>query len=257
MRITEVITQKLDFRDFYEKHLTRFRAAGGGEQASGLCPFHDDRTPSFSVNIRSGLFNCFACGIKGNVFQFYMRHKGVDFKTALRELGKLAGAWGVEQQVTASYEYKEPRGKTLYLKQRLEPGYDGRSKTFVFKHEENGIWVKGRGCDPILYNLPEVVQANQVFIVEGEGKVELLKKWALVGTCLDSGARSPWREEYADILKGKEVIVVPDNDVPGRQYAERISSALYGVTANIKIVELPGLQEGEDIINWKGNENGK
>lgn len=257
MKPTEIIMRNLDFRDFYERRLARFRVGGDGKQGYSLCPDHNDRNPSFSVNLKTGLFYCFACGTKGNVFQFYMRQNRVDFKTALRELGKLTGTWGVEQQVTACYEYKGPTGKTLYRKERLEPGYDGRSKTFVFKHEENGIWVKGRGCDPVLYNLPEVVQSNQVFIVEGEGKVELLKKWALVGTCLDSGARSPWKESYTQFFENKEVVVVPDNDEPGKQYADRISSALYGVTAKIKIVELPGLQEGEDIINWKGNENGK
>lgn len=247
---SERVLQKLDVKALYEEHLQRTRLYG--RQLSGLCPFHNDRNPSLSANIETGLFYCHACGTKGNVFQFYMKLKEVDFNTALRELGAIAGVWNEEQQVTASYKYKDPTGKTLYVKERIEPGYNGRGKTFVFKHEEDGVWVKSRGCEPVPYNLPEVIQANQVFFVEGEGKVELLRSWGLVGTCLDSGARSPWKAEYTTFFENKEVVIVPDNDEPGKQYAAMVSSALYGVAATIKIVDLPGLQEGEDILDWKG-----
>ena len=45
----------------------------GRDQLIVHCPFHDDATPSLSVNTAAGLFNCFACGEKGNGFDLYMK----------------------------------------------------------------------------------------------------------------------------------------------------------------------------------------
>lgn len=52
------------------------------------CPFHDDSTPSMSINVESGLYNCFGCGSKGSAMNFYMKTRGVDYKTALKDLGE-------------------------------------------------------------------------------------------------------------------------------------------------------------------------
>ena len=49
----------------------------------GLCPFHEDKNPSLSVDRNKGLFNCFGCGAGGDVFDFVMKKQGVEFKEAL------------------------------------------------------------------------------------------------------------------------------------------------------------------------------
>ena len=54
-----------------------------GASWMGLCPFHEDKNPSLSVDRSKGLFNCFGCGAGGDVFDFVMRHQGVEFKEAL------------------------------------------------------------------------------------------------------------------------------------------------------------------------------
>jgi len=88
-----------------------------------------------------------------------------------------------------------------------------------------------------------------------------LHEWGLTATCLDSGSNSPWRAEYSEAFKGKEkVIILPDNDKPGRDYALRIANALYGKIDSLKVIELPGLSEKGDIINWTatpGNDKNK
>ena len=63
----------------------------GKGQALVSCPFHQDESPSLSVNLSAGLFHCFACGSKGNGFDLFMKVRGCDFKTALHELEDRAG----------------------------------------------------------------------------------------------------------------------------------------------------------------------
>lgn len=61
-----------------------------GVSYMGLCPFHSEKTPSFSVNPSKGLFHCFGCGKGGDVFTFVQEHNGMSFPEAVRYLaGKL------------------------------------------------------------------------------------------------------------------------------------------------------------------------
>jgi hypothetical protein len=54
-----------------------------GREFSGLCPFHNERTPSFTVNDGKGFYHCFGCGEHGSAIDFVMRHQGKDFKEAV------------------------------------------------------------------------------------------------------------------------------------------------------------------------------
>ena len=240
-------------RAFYQLYVNSLKSSNGSAQGLGLCPFHDDHTPSFSVNYTQGFFNCFACGEKGDIFDFYQKLRSVDFKTALSEIGKMNG--GVmpqsEPQRVAVFEYRCIGGYLLYTKERYEPARDGNRKEFFFKHKKSGKQMMGRGCSPVLYNLKDVSFAEVVYFVEGEGKADVLKGWGLVAASLDSGANSPWHDEYFGCMeKAKEVIIIPDNDKPGRAYGERIALELFDKVDSVKIVELPGIEEKGDIIDW-------
>jgi len=62
-----------------------------GRNFFGLCPFHPEKSPSFSVNPDKQIFHCFGCGVGGNVFTFIQRQQGVSFPEAVRLLAKRAG----------------------------------------------------------------------------------------------------------------------------------------------------------------------
>jgi len=62
-----------------------------GNRFVGLCPFHTERTPSFSVSPDRQLFYCFGCHVGGNVFTFIMKMEGLTFPEAVRRLGQRAG----------------------------------------------------------------------------------------------------------------------------------------------------------------------
>jgi DNA primase len=62
-----------------------------GRNHLGLCPFHAEKTPSFTVNEERGLFHCFGCGVGGTVFTFLMRADRIDFREAVEILARRAG----------------------------------------------------------------------------------------------------------------------------------------------------------------------
>ena len=62
-----------------------------GQNYWGCCPFHNEKTPSFSVNEDKGFYHCFGCGEHGDIISFVMKSENVDFKTAITELAAAAG----------------------------------------------------------------------------------------------------------------------------------------------------------------------
>jgi len=70
---------------YYTGELGALKGRGAWRQA--LCCFHEERSPSLSVNVESGHFRCFACDAKGDLLAFHMRRHGLDFKSACKALG--------------------------------------------------------------------------------------------------------------------------------------------------------------------------
>src|ERR687897_261976 len=62
-----------------------------GRSFKGLCPFHQEKTPSFIVFPESQNFQCFGCGKGGDIFTYFMLTENLEFREALRELGRRAG----------------------------------------------------------------------------------------------------------------------------------------------------------------------
>ena len=77
--------------DIVEVIGTQVRLRRAGRNFVGLCPFHNEKTPSFSVNQERGLFHCFGCGAGGTVFDFLMRIEGLTFPEAMQSLAKQYG----------------------------------------------------------------------------------------------------------------------------------------------------------------------
>ncbi len=80
-----------------------------GKNYLGLCPFHSEKTPSFTVNEEKGIFHCFGCGAGGNLFNFLMRANQMTFPEAVREVAKRYGIALPERELSP----EEKRRKTL------------------------------------------------------------------------------------------------------------------------------------------------
>ncbi|MCB9849743.1 MAG: DNA primase [Phycisphaerales bacterium] len=84
----EEIRQRVDLVDVVSEHVALKR---GGRDFIGLCPFHQEKTPSFSVSPAKQIFKCFGCGAGGDVFSFIQMRESVDFVEAMRILADRAG----------------------------------------------------------------------------------------------------------------------------------------------------------------------
>ncbi len=87
-----------------------------GVNNQGLCPFHQEKSPSFNVNSARQIFHCFGCGVGGNVFSFLMRMEGVSFPEAVRRLGEKVGVEVEEEAVSADeIRRREERERVLRI----------------------------------------------------------------------------------------------------------------------------------------------
>src|SRR6185436_677931 len=115
----ERVRDAIDFAELVGAR-TELRAAGQ-RRLTGLCPFHDERTPSFGIDPVEKLYHCFGCGAGGDVFKWVMELEHVGFGEAL-EL--LADRYNVQLERTAAYyvrllwESEEAAVARAYLEQR-------------------------------------------------------------------------------------------------------------------------------------------
>ena len=100
--LVDVIHEKILLSDFIGRKITLVKK---GNDFLGLCPFHSEKTPSFTVSDDKGFFHCFGCSAHGDVISFVMQKESVDFKEALKILAAEAGInirdyGGFEKKVT-------------------------------------------------------------------------------------------------------------------------------------------------------------
>ncbi len=84
----DAISARIDATDVIGRYVQLKRR---GRKATGLCPFHGERTPSFTVDQEKGLWYCFGCGEGGSVFSFLMKIEGLNFPQAVQRLGEEVG----------------------------------------------------------------------------------------------------------------------------------------------------------------------
>jgi putative DNA primase/helicase len=167
----------------------------------------------------------------------------------------------------ATFEYLDEGGAIAFAVDRFE--FQNPDGSFVLK--ENGkrrkifpqrqpdprdknSWLFNVTDAPIIpYRLPELIEAvankRTIYIVEGEAKVNLLWGWSVPATCCAGGAKK-WLPEHSEFLRGADVVILPDNDAPGRKHIGVIGSSLQGVANSIRVVDLPNLPPKGDIIDW-------
>ncbi len=133
-----------------------------GSSWMGLCPFHEDQTPSLSVDASKGLFNCFGCGEGGDVFDFVMRHQHTDFPGALKYLKEFSGSVGVQKVLTPKTVLSQKDSSVqTYVSGEAKGGVDLSDITGFYRRELSGsleavAYLKKRG----LFNLELIEQFN-------------------------------------------------------------------------------------------------
>lgn len=159
-----------------------------------------------------------------------------------------------QKRVVATYGYTDANGELLYEVVRYRPK-DFRQR----RRDERGEWVWTIKDIPEdqrpLYQLPQVIKAvaegRTVWVVEGEKDAENLQWEVPIGDVVttNSGGAQYWKPHHAETLKGANVVVVPDNDAPGRQRATSILTSLTGLARSVKVLSVPdGHKDASDAL---------
>jgi putative DNA primase/helicase len=226
-----------------------------GSEFRAPCPIHQGTRDSFAVNAKTGTWFCHSeCDRGGDLLNLEMELSGVDFKTALDAVGNLMGRDLQKQggnhprpvrnsRIVAEYDYHDEQGELLYQIVRREP------KEF-FQRYPDGLsgWRWKKHPRQVLFHLPEVLESPIVFVAEGEKDAECLRAHGFAATTNSGGASAAWLESYTNVLQDREVILIPDRDVPGRARVVRIAKALFGHVAKLIILDLD--HSGKDVSDW-------
>ncbi len=122
----------------------RVRLQRKGREHLGLCPFHKERTPSFTVNEEKGFYHCFGCGAHGSVFDFVMETEGLSFPEAVEKLATEAGM-EVPRDTPEERERQKQR-QTLYDVAEKAAGFFERQLRMP-EGRRALEYLKGRGLD--------------------------------------------------------------------------------------------------------------
>ena len=157
-------------------------------------------------------------------------------------------------QIVREYVYRDETGAP-YLKVTKKRD-DAGKKEFPQSRWEAGAWRPGAPKGPrIPYRLPELIAAPEapVWIVEGEKDADNLAALGLVATTNPMGAPH-WivkgKDDLSGWFRGRDVVILPDNDDVGRQHARDVASHLIALARSVRILALPGLPEKGDVSDW-------
>ena len=213
-----------------------------GNNWSARCPCrNDDRSPSLSVGQ----------GDDGRVLVTCHRGIPCDVGTICESVGlKVSDLMPAKMEkkrqkltLVENYDYRDALGNLLFQKQRFIDE-DGR-KTFRQRRldGDTGEWITNLdGVDKVLYNLPMICASRDngetLWVVEGEKDANTLIELGIPATTMPGGA-GKWLDIHTETLAGAKVIVVADNDDPGKKHATDVAQKLRdaGCEVSVKIAQ--------------------
>ena len=205
------------------------------------CPCHDDKTASLTIT-------------KGRDKWLVHCHAGCDVGDILAAVGLSFAELNIGDYspISSTYEYFDGNGVLLYTVHR------GAGKKFL-QQAADGSWSL-KGVERTLYRLPELLAADPaetVYICEGEKDVDCARRLGGVATC-NSGGAGKWLDSLSHYLAGRRVVVVPDNDGPGRAHGEKVAASLTGIAKSVEIANIAsigsgGRDKGYDLADFVGD----
>ena len=128
---TKIIKSKINIVDYIGKDL---RLIKSGENYKALCPFHNEKTPSFVMNSLKESYRCFGCGKSGDIFSYVMEKLSVSFKEALNILADEAGIIIKDvssYDINSNFNLVETRNKYFEVMNIISTYYHNNLKNFL------------------------------------------------------------------------------------------------------------------------------
>lgn len=237
------MSEKIQSLDDFLSLLKSVKKMGNGSYMA-LCPRHNDHEQSLSVKEADGkiLVKCFAgCELNDILKPLSIEPKDLFLNSHEAKLE--------HREIEAIYHYTDANGKPFEVVRTRPKGF------YQHRPDGRGGYINNlKGIVPPLYYQDEVKAAvargEVVYIVEGEKDADRLCTLGLVATTNPMGA-GKWRDSYTEALHGANLIIIPDNDAPGREHANYVAKSCYGEAARIRLLEMPG--DAKDVSDWLDN----
>lgn len=223
------------------------------------CPCHNDSTQSLCISEDNGkiLLNCFA-GCRAEDITRAIGLSMRDLFQAPQQSNK------PPKPASTEYRYGDRLKKIRFYKWNK----DKWQKSFCWQHkDDNGSWQKGRGgINPPLYKqeLLNNIADHTIYIVEGEKDANTMTdKLGLLAVSAPDGATKgnkgkKWDKRFNSLFTGVNVVIIPDNDEAGRNFASLVANELLTVAHSVKVLDLctewENLKEKGDITDIYENE---
>jgi len=158
------------------------------------------------------------------------------------------------RKIVREFNYTEEGGTLLYQVVR-EDLSNGKKNFQQRRPGENGSWIWNLGnTRRVLYRLPSILQGKQspIILHEGEKAVEAAVLAGLPGLhSTTAGGSNASRHTDFGPVKGRDVIICPDNDEPGEHYLHEVAKLVIAAGAtSVKVLRLPGLPQKGDVVEW-------
>jgi hypothetical protein len=223
------------------------RVKGARKNGSGwvaLCPAHEDRRPSLSIGRGEGgraLLRCFA---------------GCDFERVVAALGLEAcdlfaeAPHRPEHEARREYDIRDEAGRLVAVHVRIE--HPDGSKRFVWMRDGSTGLAGLKTADLPLFGAERLVRDPEAAVLVTEGE-----KAALAGGHLGflavasvTGASGCPGQKPLSALRGRNVLLWPDLDAPGREHMLRVGAALRGLARSVRVIEWPAAPLGGDAADF-------
>ena len=240
---------------------TKVRLTKKGREHVGLCPFHNEKTPSFRVMDDKQFYFCHGCGASGDIFDWLRESDGLDWAAAMERIageppkGRAPApkretpepppiVWPVPvevgrpdfrlggQEASRVWEYRTAGGQTLFFVARYER--EGRKEIRPWIWTRDGWLMRHAPAPRPLYGLEKLAERPEhpVIVTEGEKACDALRR-LLPGYVVVTwpGGTNAIKHVKWDALANRDVTVMPDDDEPGLKAAQDICAALTEVGA--------------------------
>lgn len=268
-------------------HFEKVRKMGTGWQTN--CPAHEDRTPSLSIGVADDgriLVKCHAgCRTEDvlaavrltmrdlmpddtvNDDRFAARRRPAAtaakpsakpprvfgaMKCAINEYDRMYG------RHTAMWPYEDAGGAIVGAVLRWDKDCGGKDVRPIALTDEGWALKAMEGPRP-LYRLGELAQrrSDRVYVAEGEKAADAARSLGLLATTSAGGSNAASKTDWQP-LAGRDVVLLPDNDDAGQRYADDVLARLHalGPVAMVRLVELPHIPSGGDIVEFIASRRG-
>lgn len=284
MGLKERVDAELSNTDFYKRFFQDL------EKKAQICPFHDDKGPSLSLNLEKGVYYCHACKAGGDKYEFWKRTHDVDFTTAVKAIAKeyqivdgqqpqtsndnellqrvlkhhraigerkdileVLASRGINRDTITKYRLGwQEREKRLWI-----PCFEGGDIAALRKYDLKHIYpgrkftsIKGKN-QTILFPLQVIRDFNTVWLMAGEPDCLTALSIGLAAVTFTNG-EGKYNEAYLPYFKGKNVYICFDVDKAGQDAIPVIGSVLKPIAASVRVIELPrkGLPDNGDFTDY-------